>query len=111
MFLRTRRVELNAFASVDFVVWIERKLEQHGVVKIAPDQEALTLAYHRSVAFRYVASRLRSAINEAQRQAAEAPVPDDLAELVTAVLRDDCVGRGTMWCSIWRCKLPVRMMN
>ena len=88
-FLRTRRVELNAFASADFVAWIERKLEQHGVAKIVPHQDALTLAYRRSIASRYVASRLRSTIHEAQRHAAEAPVPDDLAALVAAGLRDN----------------------
>jgi hypothetical protein len=88
-FLRTRRVELNAFASADFVAWIERKLDQHGVVKIVPDEDALTMAYRRSVASRYVASRLRSTIHEAQRHAAEAPVPDDLAALVAAGLGGD----------------------
>jgi DNA topoisomerase VI subunit A len=88
-FLRTRRVELNAFASADFVAWIERKLAQHGVAKIVPDQEALTLAYRRSVASCYIASRLRSTIQEAQRHAAEAGVPDNLASLVAAGLRDN----------------------
>jgi hypothetical protein len=88
-FLRTRRVELNAFASADFVAWIEQKLERHGVAKVVPDEDALTLAYRRSVASRYVASRLQSAIHEAQRHAAEAPVPDDLADLVALGLRGD----------------------
>jgi hypothetical protein len=88
-FLRTRRVELNAFASGDFIAWIERKLEQQGVAKIVPDQDAMALAYRRSVASRYIASRLRSTIDEAQRHAAEAHVPDDLATLVTAGLRND----------------------
>jgi hypothetical protein len=88
-FLRTRRVELNAFASADFVAWIERKLEQHGVAKIVPDRAALMLAYRRSIASRYVASRLQSTIQEAQRHAAEAPVPDDLTALVVAGVRGD----------------------
>jgi hypothetical protein len=93
-FLQTRRVELNAFASGDFIAWIEHKLEQHGVAKIVPDQDALMLAYRRSVASRYIASRLRSTIDEAQRHAADAHVPDDLATLVAAGLRDD---RGQSW--------------
>ena len=59
-FLRSRRVELNAFASADFVAWIERKLEQHGVVKVVPDQDTLMLAWRRSIASGYVASRCRA---------------------------------------------------
>jgi hypothetical protein len=88
-FLRTQRVELNAFASAEFVAWIEGKLEQHGVAKVAPDQDTLMLAYRRSVASHYVASRIRSTIDEAQRQAAQAPVPADLADLVAAALREN----------------------
>jgi hypothetical protein len=83
-FLRSGRVELNAFASADFVAWIERKLVQHGVTKIVPDESALALAYRRSVAARYVASRLQNTIHDAERHAVEAPVPDDLAALVAA---------------------------
>jgi len=88
-FLRTRRVELNAFASADFVAWIERKLAQHGVAKIVPDDDALTLAWRRSIASRHVASRIESAMQEAQRHAAEVSVPDDLGTLVTAGLQAD----------------------
>ena len=88
-FLRNRRVELNAFASADFIAWIERKLAQHGVVKVLPDEGALTLAWRRSVASGHVASRIESAVQEAQRHAAEAPVPDDLATLVAAGLQAD----------------------
>jgi hypothetical protein len=88
-FLRTRRVELNAFTSADFVAWIERKLDQHGVLKVVPDETALAMAWRRSIASRYVASRLQGAVNEAQRHAAEALVPEDLATLVAAGLRRD----------------------
>jgi hypothetical protein len=88
-FLGTRRVELNAFASADFVAWIQRKLEQHGVAKVVPHQDALMLAYRRSVASHYITSRLQGTIQEAQRHAAEAPVPDDLTALIMAGVRGD----------------------
>jgi hypothetical protein len=59
------------------------------VAKVVPDESTLTLAYRRSIASRYVASRLQSAIHKAHRHAAEAPVPDGLATLVATGLRSD----------------------
>jgi hypothetical protein len=84
-----RLARVSSFASADFVAWIEGKLEQHGVAKIVPNQDTLMLAYRPSVASRYVASRLQSAIHDAQRHIAEASVPDDLVTLVAAGLRGD----------------------
>jgi hypothetical protein len=43
-----KRVELNAFDTVDLIEWIETKLKQHGVQKIVPDQPTLELAYRRA---------------------------------------------------------------
>jgi len=74
------------------------------VAKVVPDEDALTLAYRRSVASRYVASRLRSTVQEAQRQAAGVHVPDDLAALVAGGLRDD---RARSWDDIVK-QLAVR---
>jgi len=62
---------------------------QHLTEEVLPDEGALTLAWRRSVASRHVASRIESAIQEAQQHAAEAPVPDDLAPLVAAGLQAD----------------------
>ena len=69
------------------------------MAKIVPDESALTLAYRRSVAFRYVTSRLQSTIHEAQRHAAEAAVPDDLAALVAPGCGTTARSRGTTWSS------------
>ncbi|MDF2765302.1 MAG: ATPase/topoisomerase-primase protein [Rhodospirillales bacterium] len=88
-FMRTRRVELNAFASADFVAWIERKLGQHGITKVLPDNDSLTLAYRRGIASDYIAFRLRGAIEEARQHAADAPAPDDLASRVADGMRAD----------------------
>jgi hypothetical protein len=88
-FLRTRRVELNAFASAPFIAWIERKLEQHGVAKLLPDPECLALAYRRGVASAYVRSRFDAIVEAAQDHAGEATVPDNLGALVAERMRTD----------------------
>jgi hypothetical protein len=41
----TRRVELNAMTSPQFIEFVERKLVEHGVKKIVPDQELLSKVY------------------------------------------------------------------
>jgi hypothetical protein len=41
----TRRVELNAMTSPQFVAFIERKLREVGVAKIVPDQDLLAKAF------------------------------------------------------------------
>jgi hypothetical protein len=41
----TRRVELNAMTSPQFVAFVERKLREHGIAKIVPDQDLLAEAY------------------------------------------------------------------
>ena len=46
-FLLEQRVELNAFASDELVAWIEGKLQEHGIAKVVPDDEALADAYRR----------------------------------------------------------------
>jgi len=41
----TRRVELNAMTSPQFIAWLERKLKKAGVRKIVPDQKLLAEVY------------------------------------------------------------------
>jgi hypothetical protein len=41
----TRRVELNAMTSPQFIAFLERKLKQYGMEKIVPDNEQLAAAY------------------------------------------------------------------
>ena len=47
-----KRVELNAFTSDQFVVWLDSKLVKHGVKKVIPDNEILNQAYRRAAAVR-----------------------------------------------------------
>jgi hypothetical protein len=42
-----KRVELNAMTSPQFIDWLERKLKEHGVAKIVPDEKTLKSAWRR----------------------------------------------------------------
>ena len=44
-YLLTRRVELNAFTSEEFIAFVERKLTEHGVKKIVPTKAVLADTY------------------------------------------------------------------
>ena len=44
-YLLTRRVELNAFTSEEFIAFIERKLTEHGVKKVVPTKAILADTY------------------------------------------------------------------
>jgi hypothetical protein len=41
----TRRVELNAMTSPQFIAFVERKLRDNGIAKIVPDQDSLAEVY------------------------------------------------------------------
>ena len=40
---------MNAMTSDQFIEWLERKLTEHGVKKVIPNQEILESAYRRAV--------------------------------------------------------------
>jgi hypothetical protein len=48
-FLRTRRVELNAFTSTQFIAWLEGKLRGYNVKKVIPDRATLERVYRRNM--------------------------------------------------------------
>ena len=88
-FLRTQRVELNAFASDDLIKWIEKKLTEHGVEKVVPDTDTLEKAYRRTAKAAYLNKRLDDLDEEATEHVAGLTVPDDLADQVREELVDD----------------------
>jgi hypothetical protein len=82
-----RRVELNALVGQAFIDWLERKLDEHGIAKVIPDEDVLAAAY------RYAARR--SLLNDAVERAF-----DEVREEVMATeieVPDDLVGRLTNW--------------
>jgi hypothetical protein len=87
--LRQARVELNAFTSDQFVVWLEGKLIEHGVTKVLPDDAALELAYRRSIAARYFEDHAHDLIESARKHAAAADPPADLRTRTEEALKID----------------------
>ena len=84
-FLLCRRVELNAFTSSDLVAWIERKLDQHGVAKIVPDDDTLAAAYRRMCRQAEVQARIDDVLSSLEVDETIA-VPDRLRDRLTKKL-------------------------
>jgi hypothetical protein len=80
----TRRVELNAMTSPQFVAFVERKLKENGVAKIVPDQKLLAEVYSGIERGR----RLEEAIEELDEiDMDEFKPPENLEKRVKAELK------------------------
>jgi len=64
-----RRVELNAFASDDFIKWIESKLDDLGISKIIPDGDLLNDAYARAIKVAFINKEIEAAQEHAEEAA------------------------------------------
>jgi hypothetical protein len=91
-FLIHKRVELNAFASDEFVQWLELKLLQHGIAKVVPDDVTLADAYRRMRRQALVQERINEALAELdddEEDAEPTPIPDNLIGRIKERLSDD----------------------
>jgi hypothetical protein len=87
-FLSTRRVEINALSNAQLIDMIERKLREHRIEKIVPDDEMLAKAYR----FFVKAKKLEDALEEFEQEyddenEDDLPVPRGLRNKVKAVLK------------------------
>jgi hypothetical protein len=85
---RGRRVELNALVGRQFTDWLERKLRDAHVAKVIPDEATLERAYRWAYGRRWLNLEIARLYDEAQEEAADAELPDDLATLVANELED-----------------------
>ena len=87
---QAQRVELNAFASDQFVEWIERKLGEQGVAKVTPDRDVLSAAYVRMRRQAAVQARINEVLDELDDEQAEPPpIPDDLTKRLNKLMGRD----------------------
>ena len=84
-FLLRRRVELNALPSDRLVTFIERKLTEHGIQKVIPNDDLLRDAYHLYAKSKRVEEIVAKAIGEIDDE--NIAMPDDLSVRVIAHLK------------------------
>jgi hypothetical protein len=86
-----QRVELNAMASNQLVIWLETKLQDIGVTKIIPSEKILAKAYRRA----YRIAIAQRAMNEALEkiESGDILIPDNLADRV----KDDLQETSDSW--------------
>lgn len=75
-----KRVELNAMSSEQFIEFVERKLKEHGVEKIIPNQGILENAYRRAYQLAEIEKTIRKELKANRQNKIE--VPDDLEDTI-----------------------------
>lgn len=84
-----RRVELNAFASDDFLRWIESKLDHHRIKKIIPEKKDLADAYARAIRVATVNNAIETALDEAEDAVHDRPMPETLRQMIDERLKNN----------------------
>jgi len=79
------RVEINAMISEKLLAWLEGKLEEHGVTKTIPDDEALSEAYKRATLLQQLEKRIEELGREIDTDAMA--IPEGLRDQVMALLK------------------------
>jgi hypothetical protein len=88
----TRRVELNAMTSPKFIAFVERKLKEHGIAKVVPDQDLLAEVYAGLKRGQRLEEALQQAVEDLQDDdeedgAVDFKVPKDLPRRIRALLK------------------------
>jgi DNA topoisomerase VI subunit B len=91
-FLLSRRVELNALTSGQFVDFVERKLLNHGVEKVLPNLALLKDAYQAGVRGERIRAEVHATLAEANTHAL-IPAPVAIKAKVEAYLKENPASR------------------
>lgn len=80
-----QRVELNAMDSAQFIEWLERKLEEHGVKKLIPDKAVLESVYKLAI-LTVKANRAIAKVQDEWNENGHVDIPDNLEDRVRDLL-------------------------
>jgi hypothetical protein len=86
-----KRVELNAFTSDGLVTWIEKKLKEHGVKKVIPDDATLADAFRRTHEQMTVQKKVDELVAALRKDARAVDVPADLRVHIESALVEEPV--------------------
>ncbi|MBV9018109.1 MAG: hypothetical protein JO058_20870 [Alphaproteobacteria bacterium] len=81
-FLSSRRVELNAMTSRQFIDFLEAKLVEHGVKKVLPEAGVIEKHARRLIEQRLARDALAEIREDLANEAAGYPLPEDLVAWV-----------------------------
>ena len=82
-----QRVELNAMTSPQFINWLERKLRQHGIAKLIPENKVLATAYRDAWLARRMNERIESVFDSLRKEAETVAIPKELTKEVRLKLK------------------------
>jgi hypothetical protein len=74
--------------SPQFIAWLERKLKQHGVTKLIPNEKVLASAYRHACLAHRVNEQIKRLYDSVRKEAEMIAVPKDLARRVKGKLRE-----------------------
>jgi len=81
------RVELNAMTSDQFIEWLERKLIEHRIKKLVPDNDTLVAAYRRAVFLRKLEKE--EELSRKKISAQRFKIPKNLFSRLKKMLKDE----------------------
>jgi hypothetical protein len=85
-FLRDERIELNAMTSPQLVAFVERKLTEHGVKKLIPDDEILKQHARRVIKERLTQAALSKIAEQIQQQTDTTKLPRNFRQRIERCL-------------------------
>ena len=84
---RGQRVEINAMTSEQLLTWLERKFEEHDVLKVVPDIETLRAAYKRAVFLQCMEARIAELQKEIRGE--DVNIPNGISGEIEAMLKEE----------------------
>jgi len=87
-FLESKRVELNAMTSRQFLDFIEAKLDEHGVEKLVPEDAILEQHARRLIEQQLARKAIARVASKIAKEAASQKLPADLLARIAAALEE-----------------------